>query len=110
MSQKTRAVRLVKEAAKKHKTARSDLTSLAIEAMAEGAKEKPPEKRQNIKPVQSPLDSEVVKIQRLDMKKALKKAAGAEGYEHLPELNIDFGNINKEADDLPSLNFKFDDE
>ncbi len=96
MRQKSRAIRLAKDYRDSRLTANMDLTSLAIRAMAEGAKEKPAAQRAGtIRPVRTPLDSQVREHKRREIIEAIrpKTAKKAAGGEDIKVLNFDFSQL-----------------
>jgi len=87
--QKARAVKAAKAFKDSRLTANMDLTDLTIRAMADAAKKPPKEmdSARKLKPVVTILNSQVEAHQRLELKKLVKKAAGAETVREV--LNID---------------------
>jgi transposase InsO family protein len=83
MAQKSRALRIVKQARPAGRVAAMNLTDLTLSAMADNARQTPDEKPMNVKPVRTPLDGQAGEYLRQRNKKILKKAAGAESYESL---------------------------
>jgi len=88
MKQKSRAVRITRQYRDSRLAAQMDLPSLTLKAMEEGAQEEPQEKPRHLKPVRTPMDSQVREHKRQEAKKALRRAAGAEGMEE--SLDIDW--------------------
>ncbi len=86
---KARAVKIAKQFRSTQQTANTDLTTLAIQAMAEGLKDaviKPAV--QNIRPVKTPMDGQVRAHQNRLLTKMVKKAAGAESVEEVLDIDL----------------------
>jgi len=87
--QKTRALRINRQFRDSQLTANMDLTSLTLKAMAEGSREPEPQKTtQTLRPVVTPMNEQVAEHKRKEMKKTVKKAAGAESVSEV--LDMDF--------------------
>ena len=89
MKQKAKAVKVVKSYKDTRLTAETDLASLTIKAMAEGKKETPPDREDiALRPVVTPLNGQVFAHNRLELKKLVKKAAGAESTTEVLGINL----------------------
>ncbi len=98
--QKARALKVTRQFRDSRLAANMDLTSLTLRAMQEGQKEVTEKSREKtLRPVRTPLDSQVREHERREIIKAVKKAAGAESLEAV--LDCDFSLLkpeNKYAD------------
>jgi len=96
MHAKARAVRIAKSYVDTRLTAAMDLPSLTLAAMADCAgKQRPAERPATLRPVRTPLDSQVAEHRRRETVRAVRKAAGAEGTTTV--LNLDFESLKKPA-------------
>jgi putative transposase len=93
MRKKAKAKRIAREAggpAARRRHAR--ITDLAIEAMADRTRPEPAETGLDVRPVATPVDGQAKAVQRenlrLSVKRAVRRAAGAEGT-NIPDLEID---------------------
>ena len=89
MRQKARAVRAVKDYRDSRLAANMDLASLTLKAMADARKEPPKEQTQTLRPVRTPLNTQVKEHKRRQTVKAVRKAAGAEGVESVLDMNFE---------------------
>lgn len=95
--QKSRATKIVRQFCDSQLTANTDLPSLTIKAMQEGAREaaQPPAAAiKTLRPVKTPFDGQVAEHGRREVLKAVKKAAGAESIEKV--LDFDFSLLKPE--------------
>jgi hypothetical protein len=89
---KSRCVRLVRQARPAARVAAMSLTDLTLSAMAENTiapSASEPISTANIKPVRTPLDGQAKEYLRQRNRQACRKAAGAESMTRLPELDMD---------------------
>jgi len=94
---KARALKTIRRFRDAQLTANMDLTSLTIKAMQEAA-EKPQtqtRKAKSIRPVRTPLDGQVAEHARLEVRRAVRKAAGAESISEV--LDFDFSLLKSKA-------------
>ena len=101
--QKTRAVKMVRDAKNKELVAQSDLATLAIRALAEGKKETPSEKL-TLRPVNTPLNNQVREHDRLEVLKHVRKAAGMEGTDKVLDLDFSLLTPKKETGKIKLFN------
>jgi len=97
--QKSRATKIVRQFCDSQLTAYTDLASLTIKAMQEGAKEaaQPPAAAiKTLRPVRTPFDGQVAEHGRREILKAVKKAAGAESIEKV--LDFDFSELTRKQE------------
>ncbi len=103
MRQKAKAVRFMKGFRDAQLTANMDLTSLTIRAMGDGARPEPePNTERTLRPVRTPLDSQVREHERQRCIKAVKKASGAESMKEA--LDFDFSLLRRNRE-LPDMDF-----
>lgn len=106
MAQKSRAVRIVKQARPAARVAAMSLTDLTLSAMAENTRPAAEDAVQNVKPVRTPLDGQAKEYLRQRNQLAVRKAAGAEGITHITDLQFDFSGPAKI--ETADLQFEFD--
>jgi putative transposase len=98
MRQKSRAVKIARQFKDTRLTVNMELTDLTIAAMRDAAKSRQPAEAEHIqprlRPVFTPLNSQVKEIQRLEIIKEVKKAAGGETIARV--LNMDLSALRTE--------------
>ena len=105
--QKSRATRIVRQFCNSQLTANTDLPSLTIKAMQEGANvaaQSPTEAIKTLRPVRTPLDGQVAEHGRREVLKAVKKAAGAESIEKVLDFDFSLLKPKQETIDLELFN------
>jgi len=99
MRQKSRAVKIARQFRDSRLTANMELTDLTIAAMREAAESRQPKEaertRPNLRPVFTPLNNQVKEIQKLEIIKEVKKAAGGEMIVRV--LNMDLSALRAET-------------
>lgn len=99
MKAKTRAARIAREYRDTRLAAGTDLMDLTMKAMDDAAEpEKKAEEPKRLRPVRTPMDTQVREHKRREAVKAVKKAAGAENIHTV--LDIDFSALNKNHEDV----------
>jgi hypothetical protein len=98
MRQKSRAVRITRQFADSRLAANMELTDLTIAAMQDAAESRQPAEAErtqpNLRPVFTPLNSQVREIRKLEIIKEVKKAAGGELITRV--LNMDLSALRNE--------------
>jgi len=108
MRQKSRARRTTKEFVDTRLTANMDLTSLTIRAQQQAIKDKrgKDERRAaeavGLRPVATVMDGQIAQHEKLNMRRNVKKAAGAEGLE---DLDIDLSIVRRQKREMNDLEF-----
>jgi len=92
MSQKSKAIKIAKSFRNSRLTANMNLTDLTIRAMQDGAKESAirntHDEVANLRPVYTPLNTQIKAHQKQLALKAVRKAAGAEGLTQVIDLDL----------------------
>jgi len=89
--QKAHALKVTKQYRDSSRIANTDLTSLTIKAMQEGAQkpsERPAEAIKSLRPVLTPFDGQIAEHRRREIRRAVKKAAGAESIETVLDIDL----------------------
>ncbi len=110
MRNKTKAAKIAKEFRDTRLAANMDLTTLSIQAMAEGSKpaaEVPG--AATIKPVATLMDGQVARHRQVQIFKSVRKAAGAELVTEVVDLEIDYELEKDESEGMIELKL-FDNE
>ncbi len=105
MAKKQRSRRIIKQAAGAVRTSHTDLASLAVAAMHETAQGPTGGDRggQTLRPVPTPLDGQVAAHRRLDRRRKVKKAAGAESIDSVVDLELENIEVRREEKDVIDL-------
>ncbi len=91
----TRARKIVKAARPAAKIARTDLTSLTLAAMASRQQTIPPQSAPDLRPTPTVLDGQVVAHRRLANSKKVRRAAGADNCDFVPQIDIDYAALHE---------------
>ncbi|RKY12679.1 MAG: hypothetical protein DRP65_00540 [Planctomycetota bacterium] len=104
-AKKQRSRRLIKQAAGAARTAHTDLAALAVEAMQDATQGATGGDggSQTLRPVTTPLDSQVGAHRRLDRQRRVKKAAGAESIDTVFDLGFDEIEVRRDGENVIDL-------
>ena len=108
--EKARALKITKGYLPAQRIANMDITDLTAKALMDAREDAPVTPRQTLKPVSTPLDSQVQDHRRRENMRKVKKAAGAESVDAVVDLDIDFSLLSSKKFNLKrdlGLNFDF---
>lgn len=107
--QKAKALKATRAFKDSRLAANMDLTSLTIKAMADAVDDAEPEQQQqSLRPVASPLNSQVKTVKRHERRRAVRKAVGAEGITDVVNLDIDFSEVVTQQENYADVDLDMD--